>query len=225
MLQAVQRASAPGAEIDPRLAYRAAASGANESVASDGGYLVQNDFASELLQITHNTGQLVSRVRHIPVSAGSNSLKINGINETSRASGSRWGGVQTYWAAEADTVTASRPRFRQIELNMNKLFGLFYATDELLADAAALESVAMAAFSEEFGFKLDDGIIRGTGAGQPLGVLNSPALVSVAKETGQAAASIVVENLDKMWSRCGAIPRQRGGRTTRTSSRNCSRWA
>lgn len=200
-LQAVYRADT-NQGLDPRLAYRAAASGANESVASDGGYLIQQDFSSELLQVTHSTGQLVSRVRHIPISGNSNGIKINGVNEISRASGSRWGGVQTYWAAEADTATASRPKFRQIELNMNKLFGLFYATDELLADAAALESVAMAAFSEEFGFKLDDGIIRGTGAGQPLGVLNAPSLVTVSKETGQAAASIVFDNLVKMWARC-----------------------
>ncbi|MCC7371634.1 MAG: phage major capsid protein [Chloroflexi bacterium] len=207
-LQAVARAEGPGAQIDPRLTYRAAASGANESVASDGGYLVQQDFSSELLRRAYQTGQVMSRARHIPISSGANGLKINGINETSRANGSRWGGVQAYWAAEADTVTASRPRFRQIELTLNKLMAIFYATDELVADAAALESVGMQAFSEEFGFKLDDAGLRGAGAGQPLGILNCPALVSVAKETGQAAATIVVENLVKMWARMWGPSRQ-----------------
>ena len=87
--------------------------------------------------------------------------------------------------------TESKPKFRKIELSLKKLIGLCYATDELLEDAAALESVIRAGFSSEFGFLLDDAIINGTGAGQPLGILNSGCLVSVAAETGQKAATIV----------------------------------
>lgn len=207
MLQCVRRAEGPGARLDPRLSTRAA-SGANEGTPSDGGFLVQQDFAAELLRRVYATGGLASRARHIPISSNANGIKINGINETSRANGSRWGGVQSYWVGEADTVTASRPRFRQVELNLHKLMALFYATDELLADAAALEAVAMMAFEEEFGFKLDDAIIRGNGAGQPLGFLNSPCLVTVAKEGGQAAASIVLENIVKMWARMWGPSRQ-----------------
>lgn len=200
MLQAVRAAEGPGARMDSRLVTRAA-SGASEMVPSDGGFLVQQDFATELLRMAHNTGQLVGRTRHIPISGQANGIKINGINETSRVDGSRWGGVRSYWVGEADTVTATRPKFREIELNAHKLMALFYATDELLADAAALEAVATMAFGEEFGFKLDDAIVRGNGAGQPLGILNAPALITVAKEGGQAAATIQIENIVKMWSR------------------------
>jgi HK97 family phage major capsid protein len=57
-------------------------------------------------------------------------------------------------------------------------------------------------------FMTEDAIVEGTGAGQPLGILNSPALISVAKETGQAAATIVKENVDKMWSRMWARARK-----------------
>lgn len=207
MLQSVRRAEGPGARLDARLTTRAA-SGANETTPSDGGFLVQQDFATELLRRVYATGNLASRTRHIPISSNANGIKINGINETSRANGSRWGGVQSYWVGEAETVTASRPKFRQIELNLHKLMALFYATDELLQDAAALESVAMMAFEEEFGFKVDDAIIRGNGAGQPLGFLNAPCLVTVAKEGGQAAATIVLENIVKMWARMWGPSRQ-----------------
>lgn len=86
--------------------------------------------------------------------------------------------------------------------------GLCYATDELLQDARALESVISDAFAEEFGFKIDDAILNGTGAGQPLGIMNSGALVTVPKETGQAAATIVYENIVKMWARLWARSRQ-----------------
>lgn len=199
---AVRAAAAPGGTIDPRLIVKNAATGLNEGVTSDGGFLVQQDFTTELLKRAYDTGVLASRVRKIPISSGANGIKINGIDESSRANGSRMGGIQAYWENEADAYVGSKPKFRKIELNLKKLIGLCYATDELLEDASALESILIDGFAEEFGFKIDDAIINGTGAGQPLGILNAPSLVSVAKEAGQAAATIVVENVVKMWSRC-----------------------
>ena len=196
---AVMRAGVPGGSVDPRL-FTAAASGLNETVPSEGGFLVQQDFSQEILQDVFQTGILASRCRRIPISGNANSLKINGIDETSRAS-TRSGGILGYWEEEAAEKTASKPKFRKIELNLKKLIGLCYATDELLQDAAALEGVIRQGFVSEFGFLLDDAIINGTGAGQPLGILNSGCLVSVDKETGQKAATVVAENVIKMYSR------------------------
>ena len=198
-LMAVYRSASPGGRIDERLSTRAA-SGLNESNPSDGGFLVQQDFVSTLLKRTYETGILASKVKKIPISGNANGLKINSVDEESRANGSRWGGVQTYWESEADQMSSSKPKFRQMELSLKKLTGLCYATDELLQDAAALESVIKEAFAEEFGFKIDDSILNGNGGGQPLGILNSSALVTVAKEANQTD-KITVENLIKMWNR------------------------
>jgi HK97 family phage major capsid protein len=195
---AVMRAGMPGGHIDPRL-YNAA-TGLNETSPSDGGFLVQTDFSSELLQEVYATGLLAPRCRRISISGNSNGIKINGVDETSRAS-TRSGGIVGYWKDEAAQKTASKPKFRQIELTLHKLIGLCYATDELLADAAALEGFIRQAFAAEFGFLLDDAIIRGTGAGQPLGILNAGCLVTVTKEAGQGADTIVWENVVKMYAR------------------------
>ena len=70
-----------------------------------------------------------------------------------------------------------------------------------------LEGVISQAFSEEFGFKIDDAIVNGTGAGQPLGIMNASGTVQVNKETGQAADTVIAENIDKMWSRLWARSR------------------
>lgn len=198
-LMAAYRASMPGGQVDNRLTTRAA-SGLNESNPSDGGFLVQQDFVSELLKRTYEIGILASKVKKIPISTSANGLKINAVDEDSRANGSRFGGVQTYWEGEADKLAGSKPKFRVLELSLKKLTGLCYATDELLQDTAALESVIRQAFAEEFGFKIDDAILTGTGAGEPLGILNSSSLVTVAKESNQAE-KITVENLIKMWNR------------------------
>jgi len=206
-LIAIAKSSRPGVPVDERLLKVQNATGASEGVPSEGGFLVQKDFAAELLKNIYTTGVLVPKCRKIPISANSNGIKINGIDESSRANGSRWGGVQGYWADEAATVTASKPKFRQIELTLNKLMALYYATDELLQDASAVEGVMSQAFSEEIRFKVDDGILRGTGSGQMLGILNAGCLVTQAAETAQVADTLLFENIVKMWSRLIASSR------------------
>lgn len=198
-LMAAYRASAPGGRVDERLSTRSA-SGLNETNPSDGGFLVQQDFVKELLKRAYDTGILASKVKKIPLSTSANGIKINAVDEDSRASGSRWGGIQTYWESEAAELTASKPKFRQMELSLKKLTGLCYATDELLQDAGALEAVIREAFAEEFGFKIDDAILDGSGTGEPLGILKCGSLVTVAKEASQTD-KITVENIVKMWNR------------------------
>ena len=200
-MAAVMRASMPGGSVDPRLYQTRAATGLNESVGSDGGFLVQQDFAAGLIKNVFATGRLASKCRRITVSGNSNSIKINGIDESSRANGSRWGGIRGYWVDEAGEKTASKPKFRKIELNLHKLIGLCYATDELLSDVGAMSNILREGFISEFGFMLDDAIINGSGVGQPLGVLSSGALVTQNKETGQAGSTLVFENIINMWSR------------------------
>ena len=197
-------AARPGGHIDPRLLN---ATGMGETVPADGGFLVQQDFSNELLTQLIETGILAPRCRRIQISSNSNSLKINGVDETSRAA-SRSGGIIAYWKDEAALKTASKPKFREIELNLHKLIGLCYSTDELLSDTTALESFIKSAFAAEFGFQIDDAIINGTGAGQPMGILTAGCLVTVPKKTGQLKETVIAENIMEMRSRLFAPSRQ-----------------
>lgn len=206
-LQAIA-ATANTGQHDNRLTWDNLAPATGAAVAgvpSDGGYLIQKDFSTDLITRMNEMGSIASRVRTIPISSNSDGLRLFAVDESSRATGSRWGGVQVYWGAEADAATAKKPKFRQMELELKDLIGLAYVTNRLLQDASAVESVFQQAFSEEMNFMKEDSLLNGSGAGMPLGILNSPALISVSKETGQAAATIVYENLLKMharlWSR------------------------
>lgn len=212
-MKAIVLAANPGQVRDPRLKIvngtdvNAGPTGMNETIGADGGFLVQTDFQSELLQNIYKGGEVISRVRKIPISASSNGLKFNGVDETSRVNGSRWGGIQAYWTPEAGLKLGTRPQFRQVEMTLKKLTGLCYATDELLQDTTALESWISQAFADEFTFKIEDAIIAGTGAGQPLGILNSGAVIQVSKETGQLAGQLLTKNIINMWSRLPARSR------------------
>ncbi len=178
-----------------------APTGASEGTPSDGGFLVQTDYSTNLIEKTFNTSQILSRIYRMPVSGNSNAMKIPAVADSSRADGSRSGGIQAYWAGEAGTKTPSQPAFGQVSLELKKLVGLCYATDELLQDASALESWIGRAFANEFDFKIADAIINGDGAAKPLGILNAPCLVTVTAETGQGATTLVAENIVKMWAR------------------------
>jgi HK97 family phage major capsid protein len=199
-LVAVRNAGIPGGHRDQRLENRAA-TGLSEAVPSEGGYLVNSDFTNQLIESAFKTGKLAKLCNQIELSSNSNRLEINGVDESSRATGSRWGGITGYWMDEAAEKTKSKPKFRKIKLKLNKLIGLCYATDELLDDVTALEGVIRRGFASEFGFLIDDAIINGTGAGQPLGIINAGCLVTQAKETSQTQNTIVYNNLVKMWSR------------------------
>ena len=208
-LLAVRAAAEPGVQPrdwDNRLKWMNAASGVGHTPA-DGGFLVQRDMATEIISNGYAQSQLAPLCRKVPIGENSDGLSVNVVDETSRATGSRWGGVQVYWRNEGDTVAATKPKFRRMDLPLEDLMGLLYATREMMRDVTQLGAIAGQAFSEEIAWTLDDVLMNGVGVGKPLGYLKSPALVTVAKENGQAAATIVTKNLSKMWARLWARSR------------------
>jgi len=211
-LMAVRAASMPGQATDHRLyqvAEKRAATGLSESIPSEGGFLVDSEFSNSLLKNIWSDNEVLKRITLHSLSGNTNGIKLPGLDESSRVDGSRQGGIQAYWKSEAAEKTASKPTFRLIELNLNKLVGLVYSSDELFQDVNILESFIKKAFAAEFDFKLADAVINGSGAGTPLGILNSGCVVSVSKETGQAADTIVYENVLSMWARLMASSRSK----------------
>jgi HK97 family phage major capsid protein len=211
-LQAVARAERTG-QIDPRLTgtfgdfddkgvFQAAggSDGAmNEAVPSEGGFLVGADTSERIYQRTYLTGEITRRCQRQVVSSNSNRLKLRVVDEDSRADGSRMGGVLAFWANEADAFMYSRPKFREIELFLNKLTALVFATDELLADAAALESWIMNNMPTELAFRVEDAIFQGSGAGQPAGIFNSQAFLSLSP--GGTSNVVLTADVLAMWAR------------------------
>ena len=178
-----------------------AISGLSEAVPADGGFLVGVDRSTSLLSRVYSVGDLLRRVDMVGIGAGSNGMTFNAENESSRINGARRGGIQAFWACEAADKEDSHPTFRQMELSLNKVIGLVYATDELLEDATALEGWIMRNLPEELRFVVEDSIINGLGGGMPQGIMGSPCLVTVAPEPAQAITTVVSENVINMWAR------------------------
>lgn len=180
--------------------------GTNGANGADGGFALQTDFAGMILESAVQQSPLLNRLDRYTCSSPANAMRWLSAAETD-VSKSVFGGVQMYWAAEGATVAASKPQFREMKMDLEKMMGFAYCTDEMLQDAAFLTGFFGNAFTLAAERLLIDSVISGDGVGKPLGLLNSKAMLTVAKEDGQAAGTFLGANAIKMQAR--AMPRNR----------------
>ena len=147
--------------------------GMYETSEPDGGALVPPDFTTQIWERLYSTEKLLPRTQGYTISGNTFTMPAN--SETSRVDGSRWGGVLGYWEGEAQQLTGSRPKFRNLNLRLKKLTVFSFVTNELLTDSAtALEQYLGRVVPQEIEFKIHDALINGTGAGIPLGIAERP---------------------------------------------------
>lgn len=169
------------------------------NVPSDGGFLIPETLRSELLRVALESALVRSRARVIPMETLTVPFPM--LDSTSNAS-NVFGGVTAYWTEEAASMTDTSPTFGRIKLEAKKLTAYSEIPNELFADSIiSLEMFINEIFPEAIAWFEDVAFISGSGVGEPLGFLNSACMVSVTKETGQAADTIVWENLVKMYAR------------------------
>lgn len=187
-----------GGAIDPRLTVQNAAASpvGTEAIGEDGGFLVPPDFRTEIMQKVMDEDQLLSRTDSL--TATSNAIVVP-VDETTPWESSA--GVQAYWEAEQQQLTGSKPKFQNASYRLNKLTAMVNVTNELLEDSGALDGYLRRKAPQKINFKINRAIVGGNGVGQPLGIINAPATVTVAAEGGQTADTIVFNNITKMWSR------------------------
>ena len=180
--------------------------GSNEGSGADGGFALQTDFAGMIMESAVQQSPLLNRLDRYTCSSSANAMRWVSADETD-VSKSVFGGVQMYWASEGAAVAASKPQFREMKMDLEKMMGFLYCTDEMLEDAAFMTSFASSSFTLAGDRLLTESVICGDGAGKPLGLAHSKALITVAKEQSQAAGTFLGANAIKMQAR--AMPRNR----------------
>ena len=183
---------------DPQLNTYCKSTGMNIAINADGGFLIPPEFSTALLSAMSEAGELAPKCQNFPIN---NNLSLPFVNNTTQAT-SWTGGVLIYKQAEGVAKTASLPQFAKAELHLHKMTAVIYTTDELLSDSPiALQTFLTTMVSTEMALTKDEDIVNGSGAGECLGLMNAPCLISVTKETDQPADTIVTENVLKMASR------------------------
>lgn len=195
-----------GGRVDKRLFETLAPSGGSTTVPADGGFLIGTEFSTALLAKAREMSKILPLCKEIPIGAGNDSVELPFVDETSRATGSRWGGIRVYRASETDAPTSSKPTINRHELKLEQLKGLAYASERQLRNGSAYSTILEDGFSSEFAFTIDNEIWRGTGVAQCLGFSTqahegTALLVQVAKKSAQTAATFVIENATSMLSR------------------------
>jgi HK97 family phage major capsid protein len=169
-----------------------------ESVGATGGFLVPVEFRPELLSIAYEDNPIRDRATIIPMRR--RQLDIPTLDQTNGAAGvsAMHGGIVASWTEEAAQKDETEPSFRQVQLVAHKLVCYTEISDELLAD----EAIGLVAFlngpmgfggairwEEEYTF------LQGTGAGQPLGIVNAGATITVARQT---TGTVTINDLFQM---------------------------
>lgn len=194
---AVFKASQPGAAIDQVLRFSAAAAGMSQSDGAGGGFAVPPEFSRTIWDgLRAMPNNLLGMTNNFTVTGESLTFPANA--ETSRATGSRYGGVRGYWIAEADTITTSVPKVRQIKLEPQELAVLVPVTDKLLRNAPALGQYVTDAATDEINVLVGDSIVNGDGHGKPAGLMTAPCKIQVNRTT---ALKFQQKDVANMWVR------------------------
>ena len=168
---------------------------------ASGGFLVPEAFRAELLSLSLENSVVRPRARIVPMETSR--VVYPFIDDTSHAT-NVFGGVQGYWTPESGAMTDVAASFGRLALEAWKLTAFANVPNELIADSAiSFEAFIRSTFPQALAYFADVAFLSGNGAGQPLGILTAgnAARVSVAKETGQAADTILWQNIVKMYSR------------------------
>lgn len=152
-------------------------------IGADGGFAIAPQFLAELINHAFNESSLMARCRQLNTSG--NNLEIP-KDETVA-----WGtdGVQVNWTGENNVITDTKLKIGTIDVKLHKLAALVPMSNELLEDdAVSLDTYVNQTVPDRLRYAVDDAILNGSGAGQPLGIRNSGALKTVTRVTGTGIA-------------------------------------
>lgn len=198
--QAVWHRSRPDQETRNKLDLAEVANSFSERIPDSGGYLVPEEFRSDILQLALETAIVRPNATIIPMS----SLKLSypAVDDTDHTN-YVYGGIQGVWVEEGATIPESQATFAQVKLEAKKLAALAVASNELVRDWSAFGGWINTSLPRAISWFEDLAFISGSGVGKPLGMLNSsnPALIVAAARAGQGANTIVWENALDMYAR------------------------
>ncbi len=188
---------------DQRLMPQAAAPRQRTDIDSAGGFQIPDQFVDSILEKMYNTGELLSRVKSdgMYLSLQRNTIKLPRVDESSRADGSRAGGIRGYWVEEAGSITDSPYKVGQMTLTLHKAGALGYMTDEMLEDSTASGAFLERLLINELIFTVENAIVNGNGSNKPLGLIAANCAVETTIVTNQTGATVWGDNLTAMWAR------------------------
>lgn len=170
-----------------------------EGTFSAGGAVVPDPLAAQYLDDALPDEIIRPRATVWPMTSASR--KAAGWDGADQSGGEYYGGFALEFLAEEGTGTKQTGKLRLIELNAKKGAIFVDVSNELVEDGMGFDAQLDIAMRRSLSLGMDYYFLQGVGAGQPLGVVNSPGVVTVSKESGQAVDTLNYLNIAKMFSR------------------------
>ncbi|HOP48450.1 MAG TPA: phage major capsid protein [Desulfobacteraceae bacterium] len=169
-----------------------------ETVPSDGGFLVPGELAAQIHAVSLEDEIVMPRCFVQPMRSNEIDIPAMTIGDHSA---NLYGGFTASYTAEAGTISEANPKIRDMKLQAKKLTGLLRFSSELSQDIPGGENQLVQICGKGLAWYRDKAFLKGTGAGEPLGILNAGCTIEVEKENGQVADTIQYENLTAMVGR------------------------
>jgi HK97 family phage major capsid protein len=138
-----------------------------------GGFLVPTDFYNQLIRALRFMGSMASLATEVVTDSG-DSIQVPANTAHGTAA----------WLAEAGSYSPSDETFAQVTLGANKATSKIIVSEELLQDSAFdLDSFLAREFGERIGVLENTAYIKGSGTGQPQGLLSSATASNITTST------------------------------------------
>jgi HK97 family phage major capsid protein len=143
-----------------------------------GGYTIGQQFLPTLMQVTGMAGDgLYERAMIIPSEGGE--LVVPALHQSGAYVAGQsqfFGGVTVTWGSDDAGTTETEPKFDQIKLKTNAMKALVKIPNSLMQrSAVSIDAVITTLLGNAIGWSRNYALFQGTGSGQPLGIINSPA--------------------------------------------------
>jgi len=170
-----------------------------EGTGTAGGMSVPDPLAAQWLDESLQNEIIRPRATVWPMT--SSTRTVPGWDGKDQSGGLLYGGFAMEFLAENAEGTAQDGKLRSITFKAHKGAIFCNISNELREDGQGFESQLEMAMKKSISLGLDYHFINGTGAGMPQGILQNPAKIEVAKESGQSADTVIFENAVNMFAR------------------------
>ena len=187
-------------------------SGQSEGTSADGGYTVPIEFAAVVVEFAFQLSPVLSKVWRVPM----NTQQVK-YPKLSQQEGNYFGGVKVSYVNEATAPSANtKVAFEQNVFNAHKVILETAFTSELIEDSLInIVNYVTGVITRAYMFELERCVIRGSGNGQPRGIIEDVIVKANAVKRSAGAGHVAIADiyalegaLDEMFTNLSYITRR-----------------
>ncbi len=165
-----------------------------------GGALIPPSFSNIALAKAEERSDVMQKAMVVPMAT--DVLSIPYLDTFDKSQGLSAGNVKFRWVSENEQDTGNVVKFKNVTLTLREATALVFVSRRMLDfSPISIQPFVTKGVESALDTLLGDVFINGTGAGQPKGVMNaSEVLITITKETDQAANTLVTENITKIFA-------------------------